>query len=274
MRPHTASLLLLAAIAGGLGLLLWWRYAPRPRQWVTAFFGPLQRQVQTGPERPGAAAAPGRSRVQLLEEIERLERDRDGLQRELGQTAEVRRENAELRALLGLPARAGYRYVIGRTIGADPASGGRRRRLDRGRRHGVRLGQAVLAGDSLLGRVAEVADATCVVLTVSDPNCRVPAQIEGLPAQGILCGAGEERWVTQPFCLLKLLPRDLDYPVGARVVTSPFCETLPPALPIGELQPRRNGALVVTVDELYRNAWVKPFAFAAERRFLAVLVPE
>lgn len=58
------------------------------------------------------------------------------------------------------------------------------------------------------------------------------------------------------------------------MVTSPFCATMPAAIPIGELRPRSAGPLVATVDQLYKNAWVKPFAFAAEHRFLAVLVAD
>ena len=274
MKSRTGGLWLLAVIGGGLVFLLWWRYSPGPRQRVTEFFGPFQRRVQPGPRLPAEADAACRSRVQLLEEIDRLQLSLANVQQELRQTTEIRRENAELRRLLVLPQRPGYRYVVGRVISADPASGGRRQRLDRGRRQGLRIGQAALAGDSLIGRVFEVAEDSCLVITISDPNCQVPALVEGLAAPGILAGAGEERWVSQPFCQLKFLPRDLEYAEGARVVTSPFCETMPAAIPIGELRPHSSGQLVATVDQLYKNAWVKPFAFGEEHRFLAVLVSD
>ncbi len=179
-----------------------------------------------------------------------------------------------MRAALAVPDQPGYKKLMTHVLSRDPASGGRRLRLDRGSRDGIRIGQAVLAGSYLLGRILEVSRHSAVVITVHDPNCKVVVQVVGRKAHGILFGAGEQRWKSQPYCLLKYLPRDLEYPAGTRVVSSAYSRMMPPAIPVGVVAPPVSGQMPTKVNRLYRNAWVKPKAFEQEYSILMVLVAE
>lgn len=75
--------------------------------------------------------------------------------------------------------------------------------LARGRRDGVEVGLPVIAGDSLVGRVAQVAVGTCEVVLVTDPSFRVRASIaraEG-EVEGLLRGDGSETLAFEPVLL-------------------------------------------------------------------------
>ncbi len=272
MRTPGARVLAFGLIVAGLVFLGLWRFTTFGRRLVSDFLSPFHEHADAFAGDPEKQALAGRSKAELVSEVAEL---RAELQEHRGadlRAAALARENEDLRGLLKLPERTDYDYVACRVVTRDPAAGGRRLRISRGSKAGIRPGQAVLAGKWLLGRVLEASEESALVITISDPNCKVPARLVGLPAFGVLMGEGEERWKSQPYCLLKHLPRDLDYQEGTPVVSSPFSEDMPPDLPIGVLEPRGKAKLVLTVDQLYKNAWVKPGAFKTKAGVVVVLI--
>lgn len=172
-RPWTVALLCLALPALPHGVRL------RARDRLLA----LQAVLGRGLGEPGLPAADREARAEsnrvsaLEAQVEQLRR----LLREAGAAREVVERGNGARTI---PAMA---HPLAR--GADLLQ---RLVLDRGRADGVEEGQAVLAGDALVGRVARVLETRCEVLLVTDPQFQVRATLtrpEG-EVEGLLRGDG------------------------------------------------------------------------------------
>lgn len=111
--------------------------------------------------------------------------------------------------------------------------------INAGSRDGVRKGQAVVAGEVLVGRVAEVGLRSARILLVTDINSRIPVMIESSRTKAILTGDNSGR------------PK-LSYVVGGaaasagdRVVTSGSGGAFPPGIPVGVISAVTDTAVSV-----------------------------
>ncbi len=218
-----AALLLAALLApaGPMGLRarLGFLYAPLA---LLAADGPA------GDSLPGGEAGPAR----LLEEISALRAQVEGLRQENGNLREFHGLRFEARSL---PARV----LSANILAVDRLSPLRRSLLlDIGTGDGVVPGQAVVAGRSLLGLVAEAGAGWCQVRLLDDPGgksddpaARVAVQVlrPGLGkavADGVVLG--ERRGVLR----LRLVPAGAVQP-GDLVVTSAADPRVPAGLLVG-----------------------------------------
>lgn len=113
----------------------------------------------------------GRQNAELKEEVE-LARIR------LAEAEAIRRENARLRALLGLGEDEETRPVtVARLIGSTSASARRFAYLGAGRIHGVRVGMPVRSPRGIVGRVLEVGRRSSRVLLLTDSQSVLPVRL-------------------------------------------------------------------------------------------------
>jgi rod shape-determining protein MreC len=140
-------------------------------------------------------------------------------------------ENLRLRDSLGLPA---YRTLQLRPVEVlalagepVPASA----TLSAGASQGVRLGDAVVTSEGLVGRIGEVYPGLSRVILLSDPNSAVACEVESTGVQGVL------RFVTspRPQLLLSGVPMADTVRVGQLVVTSGLSLRYPRGLPVGRI---------------------------------------
>ena len=136
-------------------------------------------------------------------------------------------ENAQLRALTGFVPEAAATEISARVIGASGGAYVRSVLISAGARHGVRKGQAAVAGTGLAGRVTEVGDRSARVLLITDLNSRIPVVIESSRDQAILAGDNSER------PRLDYLRANARVTPGDRVVTSGLGGIFPPGIPVG-----------------------------------------
>lgn len=264
MQQQTRRKLARGILALALLLLVWLRFQHTARGLVADFVWPFNKARPT--------LYSDKSRAELASEIDRLQLDLQQQEVKARSLGGVAAENDELRRLLALPPRARFRVVAARVVGRDPASGGRKLRLDRGAADDVAVGQAVLANGLFLGRIAETSRHSAIALTIADPNCRASVRIHLRGARGVLFGHGGSRWLDKPACVLKYLPRDLEYEAGQSIETSAYSSTIPAGIPVGRIMQMEGEPLVETVNQLYRQVRVKPFAFDQDFSFVAVLV--
>jgi rod shape-determining protein MreC len=111
--------------------------------------------------------------------------------------------------------------------------------LNAGSRDGIRKGQAVIAGEYLVGRIAEVGDRSARVLLLTDINSHIPVVVEGTRAKAILAGDNSDR-----ARLNYLAPNSAAAP-GTRVVTSGHGGAFPPGLPVGVITTLQDGVVRV-----------------------------
>jgi rod shape-determining protein MreC len=151
----------------------------------------------------------------------------------------LERENAELRGLrVKLPAVA-ERWLPAQVIAHD--SDGQRQRIvvDRGARNGVFKGQAVVAGEGIIGQTLRVGPWSTEIILLSDPEHGIPVQVARNGLRTLAIGAGTPDALTLPY-----LPLQADIKAGDLLVSSGLGGVFPAGFPVAEvLEVRRDGGL-------------------------------
>ncbi len=258
-----------------VAILLFVRFHPGTRSAVNDFFSPFLKAEKNVEHRiEGRADRYTKTKPELVREIRELEIQLAHTALEIPRLQQLERENEELRDLLQMERMPAFDYRAARVLFRDKATGDRILRIDHGTEHGIAVGQPVLAGGVLLGRVLETSRHTARVMALIDPNCEVSARISGTELGGILSGATETKWRSRPTYLLKHLPRDETYRVGDRVETSPFCTFAPPGIPIGVIGSADDEVTAGGRDNLlYKSVRVRPAYTEAPFTFVTVLIP-
>ena len=182
-------------------------------------------------------------------------------------------ENRELRAFLELPPATGWRLVIAPVIARDPVAWNRRFRIGKGAQEGVTMGAAVLSGNAVIGRIAEVSPSSAVVLCLADPSCRLSVRVEATKAVGILAGRAVQTWHDPPRCLVDYLPRDLAYHEGEKVVTSGLGLDVPAGLSVGRIAAWKADQVTNVVSSAYAQVLLQPEGDFVHFRHVAVVCP-
>jgi rod shape-determining protein MreC len=185
--------------------------------WV---FAPLDRLVLVA-DRLSAA---WRENERLHERITRLELENSHL-RQAGV------ENRALRDSLRLPA---YRALSLRPVEVLALAGEpipTAATLSAGSAQGVRLGDAVVTSDGLVGRVGEVYPGLSRVVLLTDPNSAVACEVDSTGVQGVLRFSTSAR----PELLLTDVPMADTVRVGQLVLTSGLSLRYPRGLPVGRV---------------------------------------
>ena len=97
-------------------------------------------------------------------------------------------ENEGLRGLANFREGPEASFITARIVGDSVSAYVRGALLNVGRKVGVAPGQAVVTGEGLAGRIAEVGDNSSRVLFVTDVNSRLPVLIERTRERAILAG--------------------------------------------------------------------------------------
>ncbi len=149
-------------------------------------------------------------------------------------------QNRQLRALLKLVPEHARAFVSARVIASSGGAYLRNLLVDAGSADGVARGQAVIAGEGLVGRVYEVGLLTARVLLLSDLNSRVPVIVERSRQRAILAGDNSPSpslWYLDPAAPVR---------VGDRILTAGEGGVFPPGLPVGVVTAAGPGAPRVT----------------------------
>jgi rod shape-determining protein MreC len=165
-----------------------------------------------------------------------LQQERDALLAERAQlrvvahaAADLRRENAELRALLALAALPG-REVVGAALlyqGHDWFA--QRITLDRGAGAGFRPGLPVVDGVGLVGQLSRVYAGSSEVTLVSSPDQLTPVYVERTGQRGLVAGSGRGRME------LRYMPAHTDLRAGDRLLTSGIDRIYPAGIPVARI---------------------------------------
>ncbi len=151
-------------------------------------------------------------------------------------------ENRALREQLNFIPDPDPSFITTRVIGDTGGAFVHSMLINSGTRDGVRKGQAVIAGEVLVGRIAEVGQRSARVLLLTDINSHIPVVLEGSRAKAILTGDNSDR------PRLSYLSPNTNASPGDRVVTSGHGGAFPPGMPIGVISSVQDG--VVRVEPL------------------------
>jgi rod shape-determining protein MreC len=163
-------------------------------------------------------------------------------------------ENDRLRALANFREGPEASFITARIVGDSVSAYVRGALLNVGRKAGVEPGQAVVTGEGLAGRVAEVGDNSARVLFVTDVNSRLPVQVERTRERAILAGDNSALMRLTLAQTLQGVQR------GDRIVTSGHGGSFPVGIPVGEVVQTESGSVKV-----------RPFADFSRLEFVRVV---
>jgi rod shape-determining protein MreC len=176
-----------------------------------------------------------RSKRELAEAGRDLARVNAALELQNEQYSTLRRENAALAALAGLPDPPGFRYLVARVARREIGSWSEELLVRRGRRHGVEVGMGVVFAGGVVGRVVETGTYLSRVQLVSSPEFRIAGHFEG-DTRPVTYQGRVNTPFSRPRGDVRNAPPDLN-PGGElnplRLVTSQLGGTFPEGLTIG-----------------------------------------
>ncbi len=208
--------------------------------------------------RPAATIAEAvesvRELANLRAENARLKAENQRLQHWQTVARRLDSENVVLHEQLNVVPDPDPGFVTARVIGDLGSAYGHSMLLNAGARDGVRKGQAVLAGEVLVGHIAEVGERSSRLLLLTDINAKIPVMVENSRTRAILSGDNKER------PKLNYVAGNPAIAVGERVVTSASGAAFPPGIPIG--------MIASTGDGIIR---LEPFVRRHELDFVAIV---
>ncbi|SDK74090.1 rod shape-determining protein MreC [Methylophilus rhizosphaerae] len=211
-------------------------YLGQIRQWFSAALHPLEVVASAPNEWGRNIHTYFTSHNQLIQDNFKLKQqaliDHAALQR----LATVDAENAHLRTLLAGDAPIIPQATLGEVLhmGRDPFSN--IITLNRGSRHGVTPGQAVVDEQGVVGQITRVYPFTSEVTLITDKKLSIPIQIERNQLRAIAFGEGQRNTLDIPY-----LPTSVDIKVGDKLVTSGIDGVYPAGLAVAVVtQIRQN----------------------------------
>ena len=173
-------------------------------------------------------------RSSLLSEIDRIRKENQRFRVREFQLAELHRQNAELRKLVEWQVQQPWNLKLGKVISDDPANWWRGVTLNIGEREGIRVDDAVLTEQGLVGKVVSVSSGRSKISLLGDPNCRVAAVLGDSGYGGIVAPIGQGT-INRRIVELNHLPSDANLEPGIEVSTSGAGGVFPRGIPIGRL---------------------------------------
>jgi rod shape-determining protein MreC len=163
-------------------------------------------------------------------------------------------ENTRLRDLANFREGPEASFITARIVGDSVSAYVRGALINVGRQGGVMPGQAVVTGEGLAGRIAEVGEHSARVLFVTDVNSRLPVQVERTRERAILAGDNSGLMRLTLAQTLQGVQR------GDRIVTSGHGGSFPVGIPVGEVVQTESGSVKV-----------RPFADFSRLEFVRVV---
>lgn len=193
--------------------------------------------------RPAASVAAGVEAVRelsgLYEENQRLREENQRLLRWQMVARKLEAENEALRALQNFRPEPEASFVSARVVADTGGAFAHSLLVLGGGGDGVRKGQAVMTGEGVVGRVAEVGLRTSRVLLITDINSRIPVMVGEGRQRAILAGENTDR------PRLIYLPANAGVVPGDLVVTSGAAGAFPQGLPVGVVASVEDGVVRV-----------------------------
>ena len=154
--------------------------------------------------------------------------------------------------------------ISARVIGAGSDLARQAMIINRGSRHGVQVGSAVIAQDGFfIGKIVEVFDGTSRIVLVTDSLSAVAVQIQNeKQSPGIVVGEYGQA------LRMDLIPQNESIEKGQRVTTSGIEPLIPKGLVVGVIR-----RVIDQESEVYQQAIVDPLISYGRIRVVHILLP-
>lgn len=233
----------IAMVAAAIGLIIFGRnetlLVSRLREAMADAVAPMLDLVAWPVRKVEEVVEGARDIANLQEEIARLRAEAETLREWQRIAAQLQAENDALRRLARFPQDAQLNYLTVRVVGDFGGAFIRHVLVGTGIQGGVKVDQAAVTGDGLIGRVREVGLHSARVVLLTDAASRVPVVLERTRDRAILVGDNSNR------PRLTYLQPDADPQVGDHIVTSGNGGIFPAGLPVGVIEKMGDSGPVV-----------------------------
>ena len=152
----------------------------------------------------------------------------------------LEQENTRLRGLLDSTFKVGDQVLIAEPLSISLVPYENLIVVNKGELHGVRVGQAVVDGNGVVGQVLRVTSQTADIVMITDPSHATPVQINRTGLRTIAVGTGQTDRLELPY-----LPGNADIEPGDLLVTSGLDGVFPAGYPVARIPPRKEGQPVL-----------------------------
>ena len=205
------------------------KFVERLRVGVTDAVAPVLEALSQPSATAAAMVEEIRAITDLRSENERLRAENARLLQWQAVARTLEQENLAYKELLAIVDTPRPSFITARVIGDAGGAFVRTVLLNAGSDDGIRVGQAAINAEGLVGRVVETGRRSARILLITDLNSRIPVVVEQTRAPAIL--AGDNSYHPS----LAFTPVNALYEQGERIVTSGHGGMLPPGLPVGEV---------------------------------------
>ena len=167
-------------------------------------------------------------RATLLEENARLREKQIFLNAQLQKLTTLEAENRRLRSLLESAVNTPERMLIAELLAVDFDPYRHHILLNRGRQHGVYVGQPVLDQHGVIGQIIRADPFSSTAILITDPNHALPIQINRTGVRTLALGTGKFQELELPH-----IPNNEDVVIGDLLVTSGLGGRFPRGYPVG-----------------------------------------
>lgn len=203
------------------------------------------------------------SRKTLLEENAALRTEQMLLKVEVQKLVALKKENAELRALLKSSPTVEGNVLVAELLAVDIDPFSQKVLINKGGRDGIFVGQAVLDASGVVGQVVNVTPFSSHVLLLTDSRSAIPAEINRNGMRTIVIGTGDPN-------ILQLLDvsKTTDIKEGDVLVTSGLGKGFPAGYPIGKvLQVNHHSG------DSFARIYIQPMAQLNRSRLVLLVWP-
>lgn len=164
----------------------------------------------------------------LVEENERLRKERLVLNSKLQKFEILESENERLRKLLESSFKLNDRVLIAELLAVDMQPFRHTVVINKGKREGAYDGQPIVDANGIMGQIVHVGPFSSTVLLITDPTHSIPVQINRNGLRAIAVGTGQRQSLQ-----LEYLPNNADVRMGDLIVSSGLGSRFPSGYPVG-----------------------------------------
>ena len=173
----------------------------------------------------------------LIQENRRLQEEALMLRGKQLRIEALEQENIRLRGLLDNTFKVGDQVLIAEPLRIGIVPYEHLFVVNKGERHGVREGQAVVDGNGVVGQVRRVASRSSDIILITDPSHATPIEVNRTGLRTLALGNGRIDQLDLPY-----LPANADLEPGDLLVTSGLDGVFPAGYPVAQIISRFEGS--------------------------------
>ncbi len=211
-------------------------YLHAPKYYLGAAIYPLARIAESPANALRSFQDWKRSKSELIQKIEALEKKELYLSYETQQMAALMAENRRLRMLLQSSAKLGYSTIIAELINITSDPYRHIVTLNQGENQNITRNLPVLNNNGIIGQTIETSPYSSKAILITDPHHSLPIEVNRNGIRGIATGNGKLNEID-----VSNIAFDDDVKVGDLLVTSGLDERFPAGYPVAVVK-------TITVD--------------------------